>query len=289
MGQAGGWHEKRLKEAFEAIGGDVLCLPITGLVSCVGGDSQTFGVSLRDDFISLGEADTVIVRAVPAGSLEQIVYRMDALHSLKDWGCRVVNPPETIERSADKFHASFLIQAAGVTTPRTRVMERFDDALDHFESLGGDVVLKPLFGSEGKGILRIENRDLAYRTFRALDVTRSVYYMQEYLPSVGWDLRVFVLGGRALGCIKRISSGLAMNVSRGAVVERYPITDEIEEMALVSTRVFGADYCGVDLYPTRNGFSVIEVNGIPGWRGFERATGIAVADEIAKWIASERS
>jgi RimK family alpha-L-glutamate ligase len=285
LGQAGGWHEKRLSEAFSDIGMEAECLPITRLVSRIGGDSQSFGVSLQNGFKPLRGTDAVIVRAIPAGSLEQVVYRMDVLHSLEDWGCMVTNSAECIERSADKLHTSFLIRNAGLATPRTCVMERFDDAMECFESLGGDVVLKPLFGSEGNGIVRVDSVGLAYRTFRALDVTRSVYYMQEYLPSTGWDLRVFVLAGRALGCIKRKSPGLVTNVSQGAVAEPYPMTEETERMALSVASVLGADYCGVDLYPTPSGFCVIEANGIPGWRGFERATGISVAGRIARRIA----
>ncbi len=288
LGQAGGWHERRLREAFEKFGAETLCLPISRLVATVGGGAgaSAFDVSLGEEFISLKESDSVLVRAIPGGSLEQIIYRMDVLHSLGDWGCRVINTAETIERSVDKFHASFLIERAGLPTPRTQVAERFDDAMECFAALGGDVVLKPLFGSEGKGIVRISDADVAYRTFRALEVAKSVYYLQEYLPSQGWDVRVFVLGGRTLGSIKRVAAGWKTNVSLGASTEIYPMNEEIERLALETASVFGADYCGVDLYPSPEGFKVIETNGIPGWRGFERATGIPVAEEIAKWTLS---
>ena len=282
LGQAGGWHERRLKEAFEEFGAETLCLPVTRLVSKIG-DAGAFGVSLGEEFVPLRRTDIVLVRAIPGGSLEQVVYRMDVLHALQDWGCRVINAAETIERSVDKFHASFLIEQAGLPTPCTYVTERFDDAMAYFDALGGDVVLKPLFGSEGKGIVRVSDADIAYRTFRALEVARSVYYMQEYLPSQGWDLRVFVLGGRVLGCVKRMAAGWKTNVSLGASTEVYPLTGEIESLALRTTGVFAADCCGVDLYPSPEGFKVIEANGIPGWRGFERATGIPVAEEIARW------
>ncbi|MBP9626683.1 MAG: RimK family alpha-L-glutamate ligase [Synergistaceae bacterium] len=288
LGQAGGWHERSLRDGFLKYGVEVLCLPITRLISMVGGGgSSEFGVSVEKEFVSLRHTDSIVVRAIPGGSLEQVVYRMDALHALQEWGCKVINSAETIERSVDKFHASFLIQKTGIATPRTYIAERFDDAMGYFAALAGDIVLKPLFGSEGKGIVRISDPDIAYRTFRALEVTRSVYYLQEYLPSYGWDLRVFVLAGKALGCIKRLSSGWKTNISQGATPEIYPMAEEIEEAALRAAAVFKADYCGVDLYPSPEGFKVIEVNGIPGWRGFERATGIPVAEEIAKWMLRE--
>lgn len=286
LGQAGGWHERALREAAAACGIEALCLPISRLLATTGGARDAFGVSTNDGFVPLRPDDRVLVRAVPGGSLEQVAYRMDALHALRDWGCRVVNGAETIERSVDKFHASFLIRNAGLPTPRTCVAERFDDAMERFAALGGDIVLKPLFGSEGKGILRIDNEDLAYRTFRALEVARSVYYMQEFLPARGWDLRVFVLAGRVLGCIRRAATGWKTNVSQGALPEAYPLTEEIASLALRTAEAFAADYCGVDLYPTDAGFSVIEINGIPGWRGLERATGIPVAKEIVTWLDS---
>lgn len=287
LGQAGGWHECALTEGCRKAGMEVLCLPVTKLVSRMGGCIEpAFGVYLggEREYVPLRQTDFVLVRALPGGSLEQIVYRMDALHVLEAWGCRVVNSAETIERSVDKFHASFLIQAAGIPTPKTFSCERHEDAMEFFKALGGDVVVKPLFGSEGKGILRISDPDLAYRTFRALDVTRSVYYMQEYLPSSGWDLRVLVLDGRVLGCIRRESSTWKTNISQGARAEAFPITEEIETLSLRAAETFAADFCGVDLYPTSDGFAVIEVNGIPGWRGFQGATHVPVAEEVAGWM-----
>ena len=286
LGQSGGWHERELARSFEALGAETLCLPITRLVSSPG-EEAVFGVSLPDAFIPLRRDDIVLVRAIPGGSLEQVVYRMDALHALQAWGCRVINTAEAIERSVDKFHASFLIGQAGLPTPRTFVAERFEDAVTYFNELGGDVVLKPIFGSEGKGIVRISDPDVAYRTFRALEIARSVYYLQEYLPGPGWDLRVFVLGGRVLGCMKRTASGWKTNVSQGASPEAYPLSEDIRALALASAEAFGADVCGVDLFPSRGGFKVIEANGIPGWRGLEYATGIPVALEIARWALCE--
>lgn len=223
LGSAGGWHERELTRAFGRLGIETACLPVSRLIADVGGDGgSSFGVSLPEGRFALQPGDTVLVRAIPAGSLEQIIYRMDVLHALEDWGCRVINSAETLERCVDKFHASFLIERAGLPTPRTRVAERFDDALALYEELGGDVVVKPLFGSEGRGIIRISDPDLAYRTFRALDVTRSVYYIQEFLPQSEWDLRAFVLGGQVLGCFRRTAPGWKKNVSLGAAAEALP-------------------------------------------------------------------
>ena len=144
-------------------------------------------------------AAAVIVRAIPGGSLEQVIFRVDALHRLARLGVAVINSPRCIERTVDKYFTSTLLEDAGLPTPRTRVCERFDDALAAFEALGGDVVVKPLFGSEGRGIVRVSDPDLAYRTCRALELTRSVFYLQEFVPHGGRDIRAFVVGGPAGG------------------------------------------------------------------------------------------
>mgnify|MGYP001128130972 CR=1 FL=1 len=119
--------------------------------------------------IRLNDFDVVLVRTMPPGSLEQVVFRMDALARLAASGVIVMNPPRTVEVAVDKYLASAKLQAAGLPTPRTVVCQTADDALAAFDALGGDVVVKPLFGSEGRGIMRIDDRALADRAFRAVD------------------------------------------------------------------------------------------------------------------------
>ena len=93
--------------------------------------------------------DLVLVRAVPGGSLEQVIYRMDALHQLENLGIRVVNSPGAIEKMVDKYYTSSLLQKAGLQVPETLVCEDLGSAVEAFQALGKDVVIKPLFGSRG--------------------------------------------------------------------------------------------------------------------------------------------
>ena len=94
-----------------------------------------------------------------------------------------INGPRAIERTVDKFLASALLARAGVPTPRTIACERVEDALEAFEELGGDVIVKPLFGSMGAGMTRVDDADVAYRVFHALALERAVYYLQETLKA----------------------------------------------------------------------------------------------------------
>jgi glutathione synthase/RimK-type ligase-like ATP-grasp enzyme len=151
---------------------------------------------------SVAGCDAVIVRGIPRGSLEQVIFRVDALHALVARGVPCVNGPQAIERTIDKFLASALLARAGVPTPRTIACERPEDALDAFAALGGDVIVKPLFGSMGAGMTRVDDADVAYRVFHALALERAVYYLQEALPE-DRDVRAFVVGARTSPAARR--------------------------------------------------------------------------------------
>src|SRR5437764_5435542 len=130
--------------------------------------------------------------------------------------------------------------APAVPGPATVVCQDADSALEAFAALGGDVVVKPLFGSEGRGMVRVADPERAWRTFRALERTQSVLYLQQFIPHPGWDLRVFVLGGRALAAMRRRSAGgWRTNVAQGGAGERVSLTPEQERLALRAAAVLG--------------------------------------------------
>jgi RimK family alpha-L-glutamate ligase len=226
----------------------------------------------------LDGCDAVIVRGIPRGSLEQVIFRVDALHALAAREVTCVNGPRAIERTVDKFLASALLARAGVPTPRTVACERVEDAMEAFEALGRDVIVKPLFGSMGAGMTRVDDADVAYRVFHALALERAVYYLQEALPHDGRDLRALVVRGRVLAAIERVGSGWRANLARGARAQATQLTAEQERLCLEAADVLGVDYAGVDVLGTADGRDhVLELNGIPGWRGLQEATGVHVA------------
>jgi RimK family alpha-L-glutamate ligase len=235
---------------------------------------------------SLEGCDAVIVRGIPRGSLEQVIFRVDALHALVERGVTCVNGPRAIERTIDKFLASALLARAGVPTPRTIACERPDDALDAFEELGGDVIVKPLFGSMGAGMTRVDDADVAYRVFHALALERAVYYLQETLPHGGRDLRAFVVGGQVLAAIERVGSGWRANLARGARARATELTAEQERLCVEAAEALGVDYAGVDLLRADGRDYVLELNGIPGWHGLQEATGADVAAALVAQVES---
>jgi RimK family alpha-L-glutamate ligase len=270
LGATGSWHSRRLLNALAARGHECWAIPATRLVSEI--DARGSARVLGPGGVRLDTLDLLIVRGLPRGSLEQVVFRMDALHLLAEQhGVRCVNGPRALERTIDKSWAGALLAAAGVPTPPTIVCERSESALDAFERLGGDVVVKPLFGAMGNGIVRIQERDVAHRVFGALDLERAVYYLQRTIDGAGRrDLRVLVIAGEVAGAMERVSHSWRANVARGAEPRPVTLTDLERDTALAAAAAVGADVTGVDLLVGSDGeIAVPEVNGIPGWQALQ--------------------
>ena len=283
LGQRGGWHTESLRGALARRGLAAECYSVTQLTARVTGRPRLSAATAP-----LDDCDVVFVRAIPMGSLEQVIYRMDALRMLEHDGVRVVNSALAIEHGVDKYYTSARLHDAGLPTPRTIVCERFEEALAAYEELGGDVVVKPLFGSEGKGIVRITDGDTAYRVFRALELGRSIYCLQEFVPHGRADIRAFVVGGRVIGAMLRRAQGWKTNASQGAKGEPLEPDERLIDLSLRAARVVGAEHAGVDILPRDDGeYSVIEVNTIPGWRALRAATGVDAARCLVDHVLEE--
>src|SRR5262245_9409211 len=277
LSSGSGWHVRDLARAAAALGHEAVPLDFRKL---------TANVAAAADPLAAFEA--ILVRTMPPGSLEQVVFRMDALHRAQARGQVVVNSPAALETSIDKYLASARLEAAGLQVPATRVCQDADSALEAFHALGGDVVLKPLFGSEGRGMIRLADAELAWRTFRTLERLQCVLYLQRFVAHPGWDLRVFVVGGRVLTAMRRHANGdWRTNVAQGGRAEAVTATTAEEELALAAASAVGAAVAGVDLLPGPSGdWHVLEVNAVPGWRALAPATGLDVAAEIVRFVAN---
>lgn len=275
-----GWHTEQLVRAAAERGHQASVLRYEDLVGTIGP-----APGLRSRNTQLDDMDAVLARIIPSGSLEQIMFRVDALHRLEDRGVRVVNSPRAIERTVDKFWTSTLLEQCGIPTPETIVCDNLDEAFAGFRALG-DVIVKPLFGSMGLGMVRINDEEMAYRVFRAIEQIRGVYYLQRAVEHDGSDVRAFVVGGRVLGAIERRSSGWRTNLARGGTAKSITLPDEWSSLAVRAAAAVGAEYAGVDLLAGRSGaLCVLEVNGIPGWRGLQEATGLDVAGRLIELLA----
>jgi RimK family alpha-L-glutamate ligase len=228
--------------------------------------------------------DAAFVRGVPGGSLEEVVLYLDFLHALKVMNIPVYNDGYAIERSVDKGMTSFLLHNAGLPTPLTWVLRNREDALSIAEielKKGNLLISKPLFGSQGEGIRRIEKMtDLFWLTN-----SHGVYYLQRFVhcSGVGFsDNRVFVINGQVVAAMRRRGKSWLNNVARGASCERIDVNFEMAELAVKAAAALAMDYAGVDIIQDKDGhYTVIEVNSIPAWKGLESVCDTSIAQVLA--------
>ncbi|NOR80051.1 MAG: RimK family alpha-L-glutamate ligase [Methyloprofundus sp.] len=280
-----GWHGKQLRKAFAARGYGAEYVSLT---EC--------RIQLQEGLLPLyipgfeaALPDAVFVRGVPGGSLEEVVLYLDILHALKIMGIHVYNDGHAIERSVDKGMTSFLLQQYNVPTPQTWVLRDRHQALAIAEEqlrLGYQLISKPIFGSQGEGIRRIEKMsDLFWLTH-----SHGVYYLQRFVQCAGEgysDWRVFVVQGKVIAAMRRRGIHWLNNVARGATCEVMPVSDEMADIALRATQALQMNYAGVDIIFTQEGdYKVIEVNSIPAWKGLESVCNVRVAEILVDDLLS---
>lgn len=277
-----GWHGKRLRAAFARRGFEAIYV---ALADCRV-DLDAGGVILPG--FEDRPPDAAFVRGVSGGTLEQVVLRLDFLHVLPALGVPVYNPARAIEKSVDKAMTSLLLKMAGVPTPATWVTESEAQAraiLIRETARGNELVLKPLFGSQGKGLRRLA----APAELPPVTDCQGAYYLQRYVGPSGesslWeDYRVLVVGGSSRAAMTRRGASWINNVAQGADCAPAPDDPELYRLAEAATRALDMDYAGVDLMRDRDGrLTVLEVNSIPAWRGLQSI----VESDIAQLLADD--
>jgi RimK family alpha-L-glutamate ligase len=278
-----GWCSTQLRNAMEKQNITPICF---GYRPIIGRVNYTPVASVNEIDLSK-DIDAMITRPIGRGSLEEILFRMNLLHRLERLGLLIINPPLAIERSVDKYNSLTLFHENGLPVPRTAVTESHDEALKCFQELGGDVIVKPLFGSRGVGATRITDPDIATRVFRTISFHHGVLYLQQFVNHGGSDIRAFVIGDQVVASMRRVSANWKTNVSQGAKPVSLNLSEELENLAVKAAEVIGCKVTGVDIIEGPDGPVLIELNSQPGWRGLQSVTKINIADEIISYILSE--
>jgi RimK family alpha-L-glutamate ligase len=230
---------------------------------------------------ALDECDKIFVRNFPTQTSEHALYHMDLLRRLENLGVECINSPSAIEGCLDKFYATSQFEDAGLRVPRTVCCENYDDAFAAFLEMK-DVVVKPLCGSLGLGVSRINDEDTAYRFLHRLEFHKSIFYMQEYLEHNNEDFRLLTCKDEVISTAKRKGTSWITNVARGATPERFNPTDEMVEMALTASRLLGCHYCGVDILESRGELYLIEANGNPDLKVNQPVEDFDIAQRIVE-------
>jgi tetrahydromethanopterin:alpha-L-glutamate ligase len=227
--------------------------------------------------------DAILVRDVGISfSMEQISFKFDLIRQSEHTNIPVLNSPMAIQNAANKFYSFYLFKQAHLPIPRTVVTSNLTVAMNtlaDFET----AIAKPIFGSQGKGIYKLEaSQPDSKQKLATLLKERGVLYLQEFVPNPGRDIRVFVVGEEALGAIYRVSQqdSFISNLSQGGTPHKCELTEEIEQLAIRATKAVGADFAGVDLIESEDGLVLLEVNATPSGKGIRLACSIDVTERI---------
>ena len=295
MTDAIGWHTRQLQAALRARGALGRCVD---LADChVDTRAAWHGLSIPGFGAML--PDAVLVRGIAGGSFEQVTKRLGVLHALRELGVPVYNDARAIERSVDKSMTSLLLHAARIASPPTWATESAAQAqriVMRESAAGHALVLKPLFGSQGRGLQLVGNVRGVHQAMPVLtDEHGGLAYLQRFIPALaspGFDWRVLVIGGRAVTAMRRVSRHWVHNVAQGARCEPSPLAPplapELAARAEQAAQALGLDYAGVDLMPSASGVQVIEVNGVAAWQGLQRVTTFNIARAIVDDLLSRK-
>ncbi len=230
------------------------------------------------------DVDVVLERSI-SHSRGLYVSRIFEAH-----GIPVVNPSAVAEKCGDKYITSQILAQRGIPTPRVLMAFDSDTALQATDAMGYPCVLKPVVGSWGRLLARVDSHEMAEAVIEhkaSLGVNHKVFYVQEYINKPGRDIRAFVIGDEVIGAIYRSSENWITNTARGGVATNCPLTPELEEICRQTARAMGGGLLAVDLFETEDSFTVNEVNHTMEFRNSIETTGVNIPARMVDHIIAE--
>ncbi|MFX0100762.1 MAG: RimK family alpha-L-glutamate ligase [Candidatus Hodarchaeota archaeon] len=240
-------------------------------------------------YFTEGEPRGGIIRGIGTKKIKKIYHRLGLLKLFEECGVYLVNSRECLEIATNKALTSYKLIKSRLPTPRTILCEGFKSAIEAFKMLGEDVILKPLFGSKGVGVMRLFDEGLATNIFYNLDRMDEVFYLQEFQEHGNEDIRAMVLGDEVLCAMKRVSADGSKNVWKtnvfvGATGKHVDLNEELQEIAVKAAHAVNGEFVGVDLMETPDGPSIVEVNAVPGFNELQKTTSINIAQEFVDYF-----
>jgi len=229
--------------------------------------------------------DAVLCRSVSQSRGQAV------LAVLEHWGIPVFNTARVTNTCNDKLLTTLALLQANVPTPRTLLAFEQQTAIQGIETLGYPAVLKPVTGSWGRLLARVNDRDAAEAILEHQETLggyqHQIHYIQEYVAKPQRDIRAFVVGGRTICAIYRASAHWVTNTARGAVTSNCPVTPELDELCLNAARAVGGGILAIDVFEDeQQGFLVNEINATMEFRNSIAPTGVNIPQEILEFLVS---
>jgi RimK family alpha-L-glutamate ligase len=216
--------------------------------------------------------DVALIRGVGSKIPSKIFFRLDWMWILENSGVRLVNSRKCLEIATNKMLTSQVLNHHGIPTPQTILCESFQDAINAYDLLDGDVVVKPLYGARGQGITRLSSRSEAIEYLKAMEINNEVYYLQKFMTHNQEDFRLLVIGDEIVGSMKRKSNSWKTNLSQGGKALKYKASDIYTELAIKSAKAVDGE--------------IIGVNAVPGYIGLQSVLDIDINEKIVDYILS---
>ena len=233
------------------------------------------------------DIDGIIGRGIGTNKIKKIYFRLHVYKAIEFAGVPLINSRECMELATNKILTTILLKKNGIKVPETIACESYKKALLAYNRLGSDVVLKPMYGSKGRGLIRITDEGLAENVFYHFSRIDEPFYLQKFYNHGNSDIRAFVIGNEVVAAMERVGSSWKTNISKGAIGKPLKLSSELEELSIKSAQAVKAEIAGIDIIKTNSGNLVLEVNAIPGIVGLQKTTKIDVADEMVKYCIDQ--
>ena len=243
---------------------------------------QQFG--LTDPPAGLGDVDVLLDRCLATSR------SVHATQFAEAYGVSVVNSAATATRCANKVRTSLALAAAGVPTPATEVAFTRETALETVESLGYPCVLKPIVGSWGRLMAKLDSRAAAEAVLEHKETLghyeHKIFYLQEFVDKAGRDIRVLAVDGEPVAAMARRSDHWLTNAAKGAETARLTVDDEMRALVARASEAVGGGLLGVDLMETDDGYTVHEVNHTVEFKTLDDTAAVDVPGRVVDWLES---
>jgi len=254
-----------------------------------------------DIFISKDNKKSVLVDnehtsipdfVIPRVGSATTYYQKAVFRHLERMGVLFINGSDSIDNVKDKLYTMQILSQNNIPHPKTMLVKNPIDSEYVKRNIGFPIVVKSLSGTHGKGVYLAENKRNFEQLVEMMEQFNDRFniILQEFVKdSHGKDLRIIVVGGKVIGAMKRESTDgdFRANVTRGGGAKPVELDEQMEYLALESTKLLGLDIGGVDLLYDNGGYKICEVNSSPGFQGMEKYTEIRVAEQIVTYVKNK--
>ncbi len=239
-------------------------------------------LSLNGSKADFGKIDLLLNREIAQTRAELI------LEFAEKFGIKTINSAASTKLCNNKALTTNVLVKASISVPRTAIVFSVEEAMKIGQKLGYPLVVKPIWGSWGRLLSKVESQETLETILehkQALNSPQnSIFYLQEYIEKPDRDIRVFVVGGKPIAAMYRVSKHWLTNTAKGAIPKGMKLNKELNALVEKTVQALGVEIAGVDIVESKKGYLVLEVNATPEFRGLKEVTNVNIAKLIVEYV-----